>query len=244
MIKKITKQFNMIYNDKLMILPEDLKSKIDAFWNNAQKENPCLYNGTDFSIENIEEKENETIISIAKTTYSHYLYTERVGIKEREHRCIAPWCGILLLTNDNYWVLGQMSQTTSVPKCFQIAGGSIDNKDIKENVVDLTANLKRELKEEMNLNLDEIKYRFEYIECPDEKRNAYGFLAIGNLDMTKKEFENSFEKYKQYIIENNLELEFDKLIFLNKGKAVKELDEYKNPKRPYLRDLILAADCG
>ena len=42
----------------------------------------------------------------------------------------------------------------------------------------------------------------------------------------------------KYLENNNLEIEFNNLIYLKKGNAVKELDTYTNPKRDYLRELI------
>lgn len=93
----------------------------------------------------------------------------------------------------------------------------------------------------MNLNLDEIDYKLEYIEYPSKTRNAYGFLAIGNTNKTKDELNRHFEEYKEYLIRNNLEIEFNKLIFIKKENAIKELDKLSNYKRPYLRDLIKEA---
>ena len=120
-------------------------------------------------------------------------------------------------------------------------GGGTSDEDIRDGKLDIIFNLKRELKEELNLNLDDIKYEMKYLECPTEKRSVHGFIAVGKLDMTKKELNTYFENYKKYLKENNLELEFSRLIFLNKSTAVDELDKLDNPKREYLRDLIEAS---
>lgn len=90
----------------------------------------------------------------------------------------------------------------------------------------------------MNLNLDDIDYKLEYIEYPSKTRNAYGFLAIGIINQTKDKLNQHFKKYKEYLIRNNLEIEFNKLVFLKKENAIQELDKLSNYKRPYLRDLI------
>lgn len=238
MIKRIVKSINLEYTGLNMNLPKDLNDKIEDFWSKAIIETPTLYNGEDYSVENVTETENEIIMKVSKTNYAHYLYDERIGIDDEKYRCICPWSGILLITNDNYWVFGQASEKTSFPNGFQISGGGIDKKDIYNSKIDLTQNLKRELVEEMNLNLDEIKYEFKYIEYPDEKRNAYGFIAVGQLNMSKKELQKHFIQYCKYLENNNLEIEFNNLIYLKKGNAVKELDTYTNPKRDYLRELI------
>lgn len=238
MIKRIVKSINLEYTGQNMNLPKDLNDKIEDFWRKAIIETPTLYNGEDYSVENVTETENEIIMRVSKTNYAHYLYDERIGIDDEKYRCICPWSGILFITNDNYWVFGQASEKTSFPNGFQISGGGIDKKDIYNSKIDLTQNLKRELKEEMNLNLDEIKYEFKYIEYPGKKRNAYGFIAVGQLNMSKKELQKHFIQYCKYLENNNLEIEFNNLIYLKKGNAVKELDTYTNPKRVYLRELI------
>ena len=115
MIKRIVKSTKLEYTGKMIKLPEDLNKKIQDFWSSAVKKTPTLYNGEDYGVEDVKETENEIIMKVAKTNYSHYLYDERVGISNEKYRCITPWGGILLLTNDNYWVFGQASEETSFP---------------------------------------------------------------------------------------------------------------------------------
>ena len=242
MIKRITKKIVLEYEDRVIDLPDELRQAIDTFWQKAVQENPALYNGDDYAVESVEETENEIIMHVVKSNYAHYLYNERVGISELKYRCIAPWSGLLLLTNDGYWVVGQMAKTTSFAGGFQIPGGGVDKKDIKDNRIDMYENLKREVKEEVNLDLDKINFEFEFLECPMGKRNVYGFLAIGKLDMSKEELKKHFDEYQKYLIENGLEIEFEKLIFFTKGNSIQEYDTYDNPKRPYMRELLEEAE--
>lgn len=242
-IVKITKPVILRFEDREISLPEEIKESIKNFWTKAVKENPHLYNGPDYAVEEATETQECIEVMVVKTNYAHYLYDERIGIKEDAYRCRVPWGGILLLSKDNYFVVGEMDKTTSVPYCLQISGGGIDASDIQNGIINIDSNIKRELKEEMNLNLEEIDYKIEYIEYPDEKRNAFGLLAIGKINKTKDELEKHFEEYKQYLVENKLELEFRNLVFLKKDNALQEFDNLNNPKRPYLRDLIKEA-CG
>lgn len=237
-IIEIKKSIIIKYEEREKRLPEKLKEKIEKFWKNAIEKNPNLYNGLDYTIEEIEKNENEIKMKAIKTNYAHYLYDERVGIKEKEYKCNVPWGGIMLITKDNYLVLGEMSETTSLPHCLQIPGGGIDKKDIENGIMDVSQTIKRELKEEINLNLDNINYKIKYLEIPDEKRHAYGFIAIGRVEETKEELQKHFEEYKRYLIQNNLEIEFEKLMFLQESNAMKEFNALKNPKRPYLINLI------
>lgn len=240
-IVKINKPIVLKFEDREINLPQELKEKIKVFWADAIKENPHLYNGPDYAVESVTETEKYIEMLVVKTNYAHYLYNERVGINEQKYRCCVPWGGILLLTNDNYFVVGQMNETTSVPHMLQIPGGGIDAKDIESGKINIYSNIERELKEEFNLNLEDISYKLEFLEIPDETRNAYGFLAIGKIDKTKDELENHFESYKKFLMQNGLEVEFDKMVFLKKENALQELDALPNDKRPYFRDLLKEA---
>ncbi|MGN1269904.1 MAG: hypothetical protein ACI4UU_03435 [Clostridia bacterium] len=242
-IVKIDKPIILKFEDREIKLPMEIKENIERFWKNAVRENPNLYNGQDYAVESVIETKESIEMLVAKTNYAHYLYDERVGIQEENYRCCSPWGGLLLLTKDEYFAIGEMNNTTSVPYCLQITGGGIDISDIENGIINIDSNIKRELKEELNLNLDEIDYKIEFIEYPSQKRNAYGFLAIGKINLSKDELKKHFEEYKEYLITNKLEVEFNKLIFLKKENALQELDNLPNYKRPYLRDLIKEAVC-
>lgn len=240
-IVKINKPIIIKFENREIKLPIELKRNIKKFWMDAIKDNPNLYNGQDYVVESIKETKENIEMIVVKSNYAHYLYDERVGIQKENYRCCSPWGGILLLTKDDYFVIGEMNNTTSIPYCLQISGGGIDISDIENGRINIDLNIRRELKEELNLNLDDIDYKLEYIEYPSETRNAYGFLAIGKINQTKDELKRYFEEYKEYLIKNDLEIEFNKLIFLKKENALQELDDLPNYKRPYLRDLIKEA---
>lgn len=240
-IVRANKPIILKFEDREINLPNRLKEDIKKFWKEAVKENPNLYNGQDYVVEKVIETEQNIQMLVAKTNYAHYLYDERIGIKEDNYRCCSPWGGILLITKDGYFVIGEMNSTTSIPYCLQISGGGIDITDIENGIINIDLNITRELKEELNLNLDNIDYKLEFIEYPSKTRNVYGFIAIGKIDQTKDELNRYFEEYKEYLIKNDLEVEFNKLIFLKKENALEELDKLSNYKRPYLRELIKEA---
>lgn len=56
--------------------------------------------------------------------------------------------------------------------------------------------------------------------------------------MTAEDMNNHFKKYYKHLKENNLEIEFKKLHFLKKEKAIEILEKLDNPKRSYLIPLI------
>ena len=60
-IIKITKPIIIKYAERETKLSKDIKEKIEIFWKKAVEENPNLYNGPDYTIEKIEENENEML---------------------------------------------------------------------------------------------------------------------------------------------------------------------------------------
>ena len=73
---------------------------------------------------------------------------------------------------------------------------------------------------------------------PNEKANTYIFFWKGKLKKNKEEIKRNYEKYLQKLINNNGEIEFQKLHFINKENAIQQLQNLKRPKREYLTELL------
>ncbi len=233
---------------KKMDLPQSLRKEIDEFWNEQVAKNPNLFNGEVWNVTNMEETDDNIILTIEQTDYAHYLYDERHGIDEK-YACHNIAAGTYIVTKDGYGVVGELDDTTSYPKVLQVSGGGIDEKeDLVNGEFDLIKTAKRELKEELNLELDNKeqieKYNFEYIEVPEGKRHSYCVILKAYSSFTKDQLEEHFNKYYKYLEETTGEKEFKKLYFLKLGKAVEELDKLDNPKRLYVRQLLEIEDKG
>lgn len=229
------------FKDEMLEISKDLKEKINNFWNQSKNENHSLFNGELICISEYKKTNNLIEITCKRTHYSHHLYDERVGLP-KEYGCHNLVVGCLLETSDNYYVIGEMASNTSVPNCLQIPGGNVDNTDIKEESIDIFNALIRECKEEVNINLEDKNivesFKLKYISLPNEISNAYLIIAKGKLKMTKKEMIEYYKEYLKYLKDNNLEIEFSNLHFINKKKVKEELNKLQNPKRSYLRELL------
>ena len=229
------------FKDEILELQKDIKEKINNFWIQSKNENHSLFNGELICVSEYKKTNSLIEITCKRTHYSHHLYDERVGLP-KEYGCHNLVVGCLLETSDNYYVIGEMTSNTSVPNCLQIPGGNVDNTDIKEDRVDILNALIRECKEEVNINLQDKNivesFKLKYISLPNEISNAYLIIAKAKLKMTKKEMIEYYKEYLKYLKDNNLEIEFSNLHFINKKKAREELDRLKNPKRSYLEDLL------
>ena len=81
-------------------------------------------------------------------------------------------------------------------------------------------------------------FHINYICLPREKVHTYILYAKAQLNMNKLQMQEYYEKYLEYLKENNLEIEFGKLHFIKKGKTTEELEKFTNPKRDYLKNLL------
>lgn len=229
------------FKDEILELPKDIKEKINNFWEQSKKDNPNLFNGELICVSEYKETNKLIEITCKRTSYAHHLYDERVGLP-KEYGCHNLVVGCLLETSDNYYIIGEMASNTSVPNCLQIPGGNVDNTDIKEDRVDILNALIRECKEEVNINLEDKNvvesFKLKYISLPNEISNAYLIIAKDKLRITKKEMIEYYKEYLKYLKDNNLEIEFASLHFINKKKVNEELNKLKNPKRSYLEDLL------
>ena len=135
----------------------------------------------------------------------------------------------MLETQDGYYIIGEMNETTSYPKGLQISGGNLDQNDIKQNgQVDIINNIARELKEELNIDLFDKsvvqEYKMQYMK--------------GILSITSKQMEELYNNFKILLEQTGEDIEFQKLHFIKKENALKILKSLDNPKRPYLEELI------
>lgn len=179
-------------------------------------------------------------------TYAHYLFDERVET-EGLYACYNLNCGILLETKDGYYIVGEMSETTSYPKGLQISGGNLDQNDIKQDgQVDIVNNVARELNIDLLDKTLVQEYKMQYMEMPQERRHSYTLMMKGILCITAKQMEERYGEYKRTLEQSGEDVEFEKLHFIKKENALEILRSLDNPKRPYLENLIdldISQDC-
>ena len=222
-------------------MPEDIQKKIDEHWEKVIEENPNLWNGDVTCISEYFEDDTNIKIVCQKSNYAHYIYDERVGLPQ-EYACVNFSAGAWLVTLDGFYVVGELAEITSYPYCLQSPGGNVEEKDISGKSGNIINAIKREVQEEINIDLDnknQVKQsKLKYIYIPEGKVHGYKIYAKVILNMTAEEMEKHFEEYFKYLQKNNLEIEFGKIHLLKKEEALQKLQEMQNPQREYLQPLI------
>jgi len=245
MIKNIeNKKISITYEDKNIILPEEIKEKIKKGWQKFQSNNPVLYNGEVTCVNKYESSDNEINISCQKSDFAHYLYDERIGLPI-EYSCINISAGALLETSDGYYLIGELDEKMSYPHVLQISGGNVDKKDIENGIVNIMKTVSREVMEEVNINLydnsqvNNLKLKYIY-ETEENEKPKVQIFAKANLKITSEEMKNHYNVYLEYLKKNNLEIEFGKIHLLKKNNAIEILENMSNTKREYLIPLVTA----
>lgn len=128
--------------------------KVSNWWKEYNKVNPNLFNGDlvafqDFTL----TKNGHLSINWYLSNYAHYLLRNDTAIGVDYARAI--YCSIILKTNSESVLVGQMSGNTSTPERLQLPGGNLD-LGRKETIDDYDCinNAAKELKEETGVHLD------------------------------------------------------------------------------------------
>ena len=205
------KKMKITLKDEIIELPIKLKEKINENFENMKKTGANIWNGEVLCVSECNIEDDKVEIICKKSDYAHYLYGERIGC-QKEYECKNLSAGCLLETIDGYYIVGELDENTSYPTMLQVTGGGIDQKDIFGENIDVEKTIKREAMEELKINLN------------DEESILYNRM--------------SYLYVYEYLKENNLEVEFKKLHFLEKDNAVEELNKLSNPRRNYLIPLL------
>ena len=243
MIHKIQdKKIQVVINNEIIDLPIKLKEEINENFEIIKNTGINIWNGEVLCVSECNIGDDKVEIICKKSDYTHYLYGERIGCP-RKYECKNLSAGCLLETIDGYYIVGELDNNTSYPTMLQVTGGNIDKKDIINGKIDIEQTIKREALEELKIDLNDTdnvlfnKMSYIYVSEKDEQPGVQLF-SKAKTKMSVEEIKNHFERYYSYLKENNLEIEFKKLHFLNKTNAIRELEKLNNPKRNYLMPLL------
>lgn len=243
MIYKIeNKKMQIILKNEIIELPIKLKDEINENFENMKKTGANIWNGEVLCVSECNIEDDKVEIICKKSDYAHYLYGERIGC-QKEYECKNLSAGCLLETVDGYYIVGELDDNTSYPTMLQVTGGGIDKRDVVDEKIDVEQTIMREAMEELKIDLNDKKSilynRISHIYVSEEgEQPGVQLFSKAKTKMTAKEMKNYFECYYKYLKENNLEIEFKKLHFLKKEKAVEELKKLNKPKRNYLIPLL------
>lgn len=231
-----------IYTGKNLPLPEYLKMEINNYWNYLKSEGKSFNNGEIFTISDIKLNQGYLDFIISKTNFAHYLYSlKQKSLGDFTCRSIAS--NALILTSDNYYVMGSMSGNTSLPYKIKFIGGAISTDDLLNNSFDPRSCVIREVKEEIGISLtnkDVIDNFKPIYYLTRENLSFINVLFLAQLKMTSGELKIAFEIYKKKLQTHNIDSELADIYFLkcNKEAITMFLENNQNILIDYMDDLF------
>lgn len=215
-ITKIPKSFRVVLGGEKILLPSDLKKKVDDHWSKLLERNPYLHNGEVFTVTQVEHNASSISIVLAETDYAHFLYSHQIGgLGQYNVRVIHSAAQVI--SADNKFIFGSMGAHTSRPGVIQCCGGGIDHDDVRGGLVDTDHSIIKELKEELGIDVRNKR---------QVKALRPAFLKFGGrighftvvyfvyLKQSSTDFLHDYKQFAQTLRSNNEVPEFDELFVL------------------------------
>ena len=227
-IVEVTKPVKLKLLEGKFILPPEIQAKVDTFWEELVREKPYYRRGEAFTVSSICEKDDCVEVKVAATDYAHYVYTRAMRLPE-EYAFNNMHTSCVIETVDGVLVFGLTGKNTAKIGIVQCVGGGLDRDDVRGNEIDLEHNIKKELREEVgvdvndekvvsNLKLSYLKYTF------NEKFFSIAAIFYLKLKLSEKEFIAHYKEFEKELKEKGQVPELQKLICLpRKEAAIQEL---------------------
>lgn len=239
-VSSISKEIVVRSSNQNVQLPEDIQSKIDAYWDELIANGKSYKKGEVFTVTRKEVTEETIDILVEKTDYAHYLYCQNVeSLGENGVHIIHT--AVLVETSDGYYIFGEMGHQTSRHGIVQLCGGGIDNNDLMGGYFDFRHNITKELQEELDVDVSDTSRVTYFDEAylkeggPTDKITVVYKVV---LNETKDEFFEKYDTFVERLKNDGEDPEFGKIIALKKDQGrIKEffsqkdlkLDEYMKP---------------
>lgn len=218
--------------DGMVQLEHGISKQIDSFWKKFKEENPKAYNESIVVSSNICECNNSFEIVAKKSFFSSVVYA-----KLKKKIKIRPlFSGGYIVTKDNYvGVVTNNQYILSKDNMLNLIGGMASTKDIVDGEYRCDECIKREVKEELGLDIDDSDFEYEvkYLKYPSKEDEDISCYPIGVI----YEIRTSYTRDELTgIFENNIhDNEVKSIVFFSKDNY-KDILKYKNRKE-YLDEL-------
>lgn len=226
---------------KKLELPARYVEKVNENWKREMDAGKSYINGKLYTMAAANVLESKIRVYVQETNFAHYLYSKSIRIDENSCRSMAA--NALLVTNDDYIVLGKMSDSTSLANRVKFIGGAFDQADFCNEIVDIKSCIDREVKEEVGLNLNDKETVADVRPIAILTRERFSFantLFLVNVRLDKLELERMFTEYKENLEAVGGKSELSELVYIsnNYTSILEFLQDENNLVIDYMRDFF------
>lgn len=224
-ISEFNNNIKVYYTNQKVSLPLPYIEDVNRYWESLLINGKIFFNGDVFTINNIETNEDGVNIFVGLTDYAHFLYTINKNSYE-DNDCRVIHTSVLIETKDNKFAIGEMNEGTAFPFKLQFIGGGIDNSDINGEILDLEHNIKKEILEELGIEVENKSIVKSLKPCYLKSGGVSNFLsAIYKLELliNEDELKVLLKKHNEDLALKMEMQEIRSLIFLDaKKQAIEE----------------------
>jgi 8-oxo-dGTP pyrophosphatase MutT (NUDIX family) len=239
-LRTIDNGISVRYTGKKARLPECYRRKVERHWSELVEQGKKFYNGRLFSLARCTTSRSVEI-SLDSTDYAHFIYTIHKR-SEDKNDCRVLYVSALLKTQDGYYILGIMGKETFAPGKLQLVGGGIDEECLKGRKVGLRGCIKKEIKEELGLQIEKVSVCRRFGPRYFVSGGAHGFMSIVFTGVIKHEKDVMFTLFRRHndrLIIKGRKPEFASLKFIKADVSSAE-EFFHNQKRRMDDNLIPA----
>lgn len=226
LIYKYYEKCCFVYDKTHVKLSDKFSRDINAYWKELIDNGKKYENGEIFTVNNIYVDKNKKLTFVVnKTNYAHYLYSKKNNF-EGDYVCRSIATNVLPITTDNQYVLGAMSNSTSLSNKIKFIGGSMSEDDFVQNRLEPLKCAKRETLEEIGIDLNDKKYVESYEPIYFITRKNLSFinvLYLVHLNISSDQIKSNFKKFRTHLIENDMEVELDSIVLVENNLESNEL---------------------
>jgi 8-oxo-dGTP pyrophosphatase MutT (NUDIX family) len=244
-ISEFNNNIKVYFTNQKISLPKAYSENVNRHWESLLISDKKFFNGDVYTINNIEANEYGVNIFVGLTDYAHFLYTINKNNYE-DNDCRIIHTSVLIVTSDNKFAIGEMNECTASPFKLQFIGGGIDRGDIKGEILDLEHNIRKEILEELGIEVDNKNIVKSLKPCYLKSGAQSDFLsAIFKLQLLidENELKMLLNKHNEDLAIKVEMQEIRSLIFLDaKKQAIEEF--ISNDKREMDGNLIATLEAA
>lgn len=219
-------------------LPQNVLKKIDEYWSNINSLESRFSRGIVFDVSKVILNKEQLNINLQYTDYAHYLYSTRIGLPE-EYRCRVVHGASLIITSDNHILIGTMNSHTANPGRIQLVAGGLDENDIENGFINIEKNIKREINEEIGINIENFKSRDiaePWLLKEGGSNNSLVIIYLIKFPYTKNKILKLYSTYEKKLKSSGILPEFKEINFIPNNK--KEIENFLSLNKRKVPDYL------